>query len=59
MKIESDKEEQKRDGVNHFIASTAKDFDMSYAAVEFYYNGYGSTPEFYDKLEEHIKMRSF
>ena len=45
--------------VNHFIANTAKDYDMSYESVEVYYNRYGSTNEFYEKLEEHIKTRSF
>ena len=45
--------------VNPFIASTAKDYDMSYESVEVYYNRYGSTAMFYEKLEEHIKQRSF
>lgn len=45
--------------VNPFIASTAKDYDMSYEPVEVYYNRYGSTPMFYEKLEEHLKQRSF
>ena len=45
--------------VNPFIANTAKDYDMSYESVEVYYNRYGSTNEFYEKLEEHIKTRSF
>jgi hypothetical protein len=45
--------------VNPFIANTAKDYDMSYEAVEVYYNRYGSAPMFYEKLEEHIKQRSF
>jgi len=45
--------------VNPFIASTAKDYDMSYESVEVYYNSYGNTPIFYEKLEEHIKQRSF
>jgi len=44
--------------VNPFIASTAKDYDMSYESVEVYYNSYGNTPIFYEKLEEHIKQRS-
>jgi hypothetical protein len=45
--------------VNPFIANTAKDYDMSYESVEVYYNRYGSTAMFYEKLEEHIKQRSF
>lgn len=45
--------------VNPFIANTAKDYDMSYESVEVYYNRYGSTNEFYEKLEEHINTRSF
>lgn len=45
--------------VNPFIASTAKDYDMSYESVEVYYNRYGSTPMLYEKLEEHLKQRSF
>jgi hypothetical protein len=45
--------------VNPFIANTAKDYDMSYESVEVYYNRYGSTPMFYEKLEEHLKQRSF
>ena len=45
--------------VNPFIANTAKDYDMNYESVEVYYNRYGSTNEFYEKLEEHIKTRSF
>lgn len=45
--------------VNPFIASTAKDYNMSYQSVEVYYNRYGSTPMFYEKLEEHLKQRSF
>ena len=45
--------------VNPFIENTAKDYDMSYEAVEVYYNRYGSTAMFYEKLEEHIKQRSF
>ena len=45
--------------VNPFIASTAKDYDINYEAVKVYYNRYGSTPMFYEKLEEHIKQRSF
>jgi len=44
---------------NPFIASTARDYDMSHELVEFYYNRYGSTSFFYEKLEEHIKQRSF
>lgn len=45
--------------VNPFIASTAKDYDMSYENVEVCYNRYGSTAMFYEKLEEHTKQRSF
>ena len=45
--------------VNPFIASTARDYDMSYESVEVYYNQYGSTAMFYEKLEEHIKQRFF
>jgi hypothetical protein len=45
--------------VNPFIISTAKDYDMSYESVKVYYDRYGSTPLFYEKLEEHIKHRSF
>jgi hypothetical protein len=45
--------------VNPYIASTAKDYDVSYEEVEVYYNLYGSTPIFYEKLEEHLKQRSF
>lgn len=45
--------------VNPFIANTAKDYDISYEAVEVYYNRYGSTAMFYEKLEEHLKQRSF
>ena len=45
--------------VNPFIANTAKDYDMSYESVEVYYNRYGSTSTLYEKLEEHIKQRSF
>lgn len=41
--------------VNPFISNTAKDYDMSYESVEVYYNRYGSTPQFYEKLEEHLK----
>lgn len=41
-----------------FIANTARDYDMSYESVEVYYNRYGSTQIFYDKLEEHIEQRS-
>ncbi len=44
---------------NPFIASTAKDYDMSYESVEVYYNRYGSTAMFYEELEKHIKQRSF
>ena len=47
------------DELNPFIMSTAKDYDMTYLAVEIYYNKYGSTPMFYEKLEEHIKERSY
>lgn len=47
------------EGLNPFILSTASDYDMTYEAVEVYYNKYGSTPMFYEMLEEHIKMRSF
>lgn len=45
--------------VNPFIANTAKDYDMTYEAVEVYHNRYGSTAIFYEKLEEHLKQRSF
>jgi hypothetical protein len=45
--------------VNPFIANTAKDYDISYEAVEVYYSRYGSTEMFYEKLEEHLKQRSF
>ena len=45
--------------VNPFIANTAKDYDISYEEVEVYYNRYGSTATFYEKLEEHLKQRSF
>lgn len=45
--------------INSFIANTAKDYNMSYEAVEVYYNRYGSTAMFYEKLEQHIKQRSF
>jgi len=41
-----------------FIESTAKDYCMTYAEVEVYYNRYGSTPIFYEQLEIHIKQRS-
>lgn len=44
---------------NPFIANVAKDYDILYEAVEAYYNQYGNTPLFYEKLEEHLKMRSF
>jgi len=47
------------EAVNPFIESTAKGYDMSYEAVEVYYDRHGSTPLFYEKLEEHIKHRSF
>jgi hypothetical protein len=53
------KEQLYKAAVNPFIASTAKDYDMSYESVEVYYNRYGSTAMFYEKLEEHIKQRSF
>lgn len=66
MSIENISKEQKGNddkrvlaNVNHFIANTAKDYDMSYESVEVYYKRYGSTNEFYEKLEEHIKTRSF
>jgi len=45
--------------VNPFIANTAKDYDINYEAVEVYYSRYGNTAMFYEKLEEHIKQRSF
>lgn len=45
--------------VNPFIANTARDYDISCEAVEVYYNRYGSTAMFYEKLEEHLKQRSF
>lgn len=65
MKTDKDSTKQKGNNanrvlanVNSFIANTAKDYDMSYESVEVYYNRYGSTNEFYEKLEEHIKTRS-
>lgn len=64
MQTDSKKHENPTDAnnvlaaVNPFIASTAKDYDMSYESVEVYYNRYGSTPMFYEKLEEHLKQRS-
>ena len=45
--------------VNPFIAQVARDYDIYYGAVEEYYNQYGNTPIFYEKLEEHLKQRSF
>lgn len=49
----------KSNNVNPFIANTAKDYDVNYELVEVYHNRYGSTNLFYEKLEEHIKTRSF
>ena len=45
--------------VNPFILQTSKDYDMTYEAVEVYYNRYGATPMLYEKLEQHLKERSF
>jgi hypothetical protein len=50
---------ENNNAINPFIASTAKDYGISYAAVEVYYKIYGPTPILYDKLEEHLKQRSF
>ena len=43
---------------NPFIAQTALDYSMSYNADKEVYDKYGSTPLFYEKLEEIIKERS-
>ncbi len=44
---------------NSFILQTSKDYDITYEAVEVYYNKYGNSKLFYEKLEEHLKTRSF
>lgn len=59
MNFSEDTKVSKFTEINPFIASTAKDYDMSYQSVEVYYNRYGSTSMFYEKLEEHLKQRSF
>lgn len=41
-----------------FVDSTAKDYDLDYEIVKLYYDKYGSTPMFYEKLEELIKTVS-
>lgn len=55
----SNEENHVLETVNNFIANTSKDYDITYEAVEVYYNRYGSTALFYEKLEEHLKHRSF
>ena len=42
---------------NPFIANTAKDYDLSYQAVETIYNRYGGTAMFYEKLEELLNQQ--
>lgn len=43
---------------NPFIAQTADDYDLDYFTVEKFYNHYGNTPMFYEKLEEWIRDRA-
>ncbi len=44
--------------LNPFIASTAKDYAMTYNEVKVFYNKYGITPLFYGALEDFIKNRA-
>lgn len=39
-----------------FILNTAYDYDLDVSEVEFYYNMYGASPEFYEKMEELVKI---
>ncbi len=52
--------EQIRNGNNTipFVQQTANDYDIDYDVVKRYYNRYGSTPMFYEKLEDFIKTKS-
>jgi len=43
---------------NPFISQTANDYGLTYEAVEAIYNKYGSTPMFYEMLEEYLKFQS-
>lgn len=45
--------------INPFILQTSKDYDITYEAVEVYYEKHGNTQLFYEKLEEHLENRSF
>lgn len=41
-----------------FVKQTALDYDIDYDIVKKYYDKYGSTNMFYEKLEEEILIRS-
>lgn len=43
--------------INPFIMQTALDYDLPVHIIENYYKKYGSTPMFYEKLEEYLKNR--